>query len=297
VIVPPPTTPAAGGGGGAAAPTPVAADNLAAWQADQIKNVDNQLIDALDWLDDILDRAFLGLAITVASYDAYIEILVLHLSDATKADITKVIGEVIKAISKILKIAVDKAMALKDKALAALTNTTELPNYGPPHIHFTKKHEVKATHGALTKIQGYFTDDIDNVGKYIEQIGEFLNDVTDIRFDLQEISFSFASLDAQIAEFVSLIDHTFERIDETIVAADTTKEGLLQKYEEQAMNKLNDIAESTGFNDLIEEGTAFANTIDKSMASISDQVADAGIAIVPSSLRSLAAAPPVGGIA
>jgi hypothetical protein len=225
-----------GGGGGGSPVGSVPINNLNEWKAEQTDNILSMMKTAIDWLLDILDRAFNNMALTIASFAVWILMLTEHLLEITFADAVKKVGEGIKAVAKVFKASQDLPMGWIDVGLSAPTFQDDTMDGTTPHL-------AKNTHGALTKVKGFFTDMTDDIGKYIEQGGEFLNDASDQLWDTKEIGFAAASLGAMLGEFASLIDHTFGRIDETVAAAEKSIADVEAKYAEQLAQA---VAEKTG---------------------------------------------------
>jgi hypothetical protein len=263
---------AGGGSGGAAAPAPKSLENLDVSRVSQLDAIEVHKEYGEYWLEDVLDRAYIWLGVTIASFGVWIAMLAEHLVEITFADITKKIGEAIQTISKVLKATADRVMAFADKAMTSIEAITQaaLPPYQLGSInatvHDAYNHMIRSVQGALTKIQGFFTDDIDNIGSAIEQIGEFLNDAADILWDLKEIAFAFASLAAMIREFELLIDHTYDRLDEVIEAAQKTLDETDVKYLEQLAAKELEIEGLEEFNTFIEDSVVKGKSLTDSAA-------------------------------
>ena len=117
----------------------------------------------------------------------------------------------------------------------------------------TLGHMIKAINEAATVLGDFITTVMDDIGKFIEQTGEFLFDYADKSWDLKEISFATSALGAMIAQIVSLIDWTFNRIDETTLAAEKIKLKTDEKYADQIINKIEEKANIDSFNSLIED--------------------------------------------
>ena len=218
-------------GGGVPPPSSAAENNLAKWNDEQKKNVMDELELGINWLKDILKRAFSNMSLTSASFAVWIAMLAEHLAEVTAANITKKIGAAIDWISKAWKTAKDMANAAIDWAMTALTTKTD------NNVDTTKDHFKKAIQGALTKIGGFITDMMKNAGQYIEQLGEFVYDSADRLYDLKEIAFAALALGAMLKEILDLIKWTYNRIKQIIKAALSVIETLKEKYLSQSANK------------------------------------------------------------
>ncbi len=256
-----------GGGGGGAPPNEAEVENLEKWKDEQIHNVELELELGLEWLDDILHRAFLNLSITCASYAVWIAMLVEHMIEVTVATGVKQVGSKIKIVAETLANTADMAAAAADTAAAAVSESTEFIREGsaPPHTHATVKIFLSNVKGAWSGLRNLLTKIVQHIGDAIEQIGQFLHDAADILWDSKEIAFAFASLAAMIHQIMILIEHTFMRIEDIIDAAMHTIETIAEKYAEQIMEKLGEILMIDEFNELIEDfenqWTQFQNSV------------------------------------
>lgn len=251
--------------GGAAPSRTTDIENLAKWKAEQIKNVDKETLLAIEWLIDILIRAFIVLAITCESFSNWIAMLATHLTQITLADITKKIGYAIEEIAKAMKKTIDLINASVNLALTSNESQTD-------EGKATTGHETKAAQDALTIICGFFTDIIRDMGRYIEESGEFSFDVADATWDMSEISFASASFGSQVAEINSHIAWTFKRIDETIFTSMKTKEDLNIKYADQIVNKVDQKSNLDSFNSLVENSSSDSSEGSSSMTDVMSSV-------------------------
>jgi hypothetical protein len=222
---------ASSSGGGVPPLSNAAIDNLSKWDGEQKKNVMDELEAGINWLKDILKRAFSNMSLTSASFAVWIAMLAEHLAEVTAANFTKKIGAAIDWISKAWKAAKDMANAAIDWAKTALTTKTD------NNVDTTWGHFSKAVQGALTKVGGFITDMMKNAGQYIEQLGEFLYDSADRLYDLKEIAFAALALGAMLKEIMDLIKWTYDRVKQIIKAALSIIETLKEKYLSQSTNK------------------------------------------------------------
>lgn len=246
-----PVFPESSSGGGGGAPPP--SNSLAEWKAQQEANVLNELEKALEWLEDILKRAFENLGITCASFAFWIAMLAEHCSEITAANISKRIGAAIDWIAKALKSAADWASSVAARAKAAIASLTDGNTTGPViHLHPTSKQLLAHVQSGMAHVRTVLTDIMKNAGQYIEQAGDFVKDLADRVWDLKEIAFAAASLGSMVSQIVDLIDWTTGRIDETTEAATNVISNLNEKYSDQISNKIKEAVNNENFNGLIE---------------------------------------------
>lgn len=216
--------------------------NCNKWKADRLTDFAKRYDLSSTCLNDAIIAALAVLAITCSSYSARISILSEHLMEIILADITKKIGSAIDWIAKIYKM-------FKD-----MLNSVINWGYTAGESDITG-HFIKATQDALTTLQGYITDNIKNLGQYIEQIGEFLYDLADRTWNMKDISNTVKSLSAMIAEVYIMLGWTNQRQQQ--VTTNTSKCGgvATSSFTAQAANAQN-----------------YANTIDQYKATVADTI-------------------------
>ena len=242
--------PLSGSGGGGAAP---AESPLALWKDAQIVAVEEEEASAIDWLEEMLDHAFVNLALTCASFALWIAMLVEHLIEITFGTLMELIGEAIRIISCIWRNVKDLLMGLLHLVMAGVNIMDDMGN---THIKTEQPSDLQS---AWSEITTAFTGIFKCVGEKIEQSGQFIIDWGDIAWDVKQIAFAILSLAAMIKQIYEMIKATFERIVETIEAAYETIKNLIETYDEQILEKLGITAVIDEFNRLVDEVETILN--------------------------------------
>lgn len=150
-------------------------------------------------LTDQILRCFINLGISCSSYATTLSMIAEHLSEITFANLTKRIGAAIDRIAKIWK-------AIKD-SINSIINWSKVAGEAATSSGPSLTHLVKAAQDALTTLQGFLTDQLKNIGQYIEQIGQFLHDLADRMWDMKETAFCIRSLSSTINDVLDIVSN------------------------------------------------------------------------------------------
>lgn len=216
--------------------------NCNKWKTDRLNDLSKRMTFGTTCLSDMLVAAFAVLSIISSTYSFRISMLSEHLMESVIADITKRIGAAIDWISKVWK-------ATKEMIDAAVNWLYTIGESDIPG------HFKKAMQDAFTTLQGFITDNIKNVGQFIEQIGEFLNDLADQNWNLKDIAATMCALGAQISEVFIMVGWTNDRSQQ--VKANTKACGGVTSSSVSAQ---------------VTNATEYANTIDMYKATVEDTI-------------------------
>lgn len=170
---------------------------------DQKNNMNKCRGKCLKSLTDQRSRCFSNLGISCSSYATTLSMIAEHLSEVTFANLTKRIGAAIDWIAKIWKAIKDSTNSIINWSKVAGEAVT---SSGPSPTHL-----VKAAQDALTTLQGFLTDQLKNIGQYIEQIGQFLHDLADRMWDMKETAFCIRSLSSTINDVLDIVSNINNR--------------------------------------------------------------------------------------